>query len=96
MKAEVIYWHKAKIQERFILELKIYKVSRSGKYADGIKFRLYCEDYKTKKHVLIDNHYPKGPHMHINELESEYSYIKEEVLINDFKKLAHEHLGVKL
>ena len=44
----------------------------------------------------MDNHFPKGPHVHINQHEATYVYINNDRLIEDFKKLVWEELGVKL
>jgi hypothetical protein len=44
----------------------------------------------------MDNHHPKGPHMHINDKEYAYEYISDDRLIEDFEKLVLNHLGVKL
>jgi hypothetical protein len=44
----------------------------------------------------MDNHHPKGPHIHINDDESDYEYISDDKLIEDFEKLVLQHLGVKL
>lgn len=44
----------------------------------------------------MDNHHPKGPHTHINELELVYEYVNDEILIEDFKKIVLKELGVKL
>ncbi len=96
MKAKLVYWHKAKLHDRYILELKIWNVGKSASYSDGSKFRLICMDIKTNKKVLIDNHKPKGPHVHIDNKEIPYSYCDVDTLIENFKKLIFEHMGVKL
>ncbi|MBI4650996.1 hypothetical protein HY745_06890 [Candidatus Desantisbacteria bacterium] len=96
MKAEIVYWHKAKLQNRYVLELKIWNVGKSDNYPDGHKFSLICFDIKTKKKILIDNHKPKRSHIHIDDKEIPYDYVDEDKLIEDFKKIILEHLGVKL
>lgn len=44
----------------------------------------------------MDNHHPKGPHIHVNEKEFDYIYIDDETLIEDFQKWVLKELGVKL
>ena len=96
MKAHLRYYLKNKIRDRFILELSIHEVGKSKSYPDGIKYGLICVDWKSKRKVLMDNHHPKGPHIHINELELDYEYVNDETLIEDFKKIVLKELGVKL
>lgn len=96
MKAELVYWHKAKLQNRYVLELKIWNVGKSNNFPDGSKFSLICIDIKTGKKILIDNHRPKGPHVHIGNIEIPYNYINSDKLIEDFRKLIFDHMGVKL
>jgi len=44
----------------------------------------------------MDNHHPKGPHVHLDERELPYEFSNEDKLIDDFKKLVLEHLEVKI
>ena len=53
-------------------------------------------DIKSGKKVLMDNHYPKNPHVHLDEKEMEYQYKDEDVLFSDFEKYVLQHFGVKL
>lgn len=96
MKAHLRYYVKNKIQSRYVLELSIHEVGKSSKYPDGIKYGLICVDTKTGKKVLMDNHQPKGPHVHIDDDEIEYKYTSDDKLIEDFERLVLQHLGVKL
>lgn len=96
MKAHLRYYAKNRLQNRYVIELSIYEVGKSRQYPDGIKYGLICKDLKTDDHVLMDNHHPKGPHIHINEEEFKYEYVDDEQLIGDFEKLVLKHLGVKL
>ncbi len=57
---------------------------------------MICVDTKTGKKVLMDNHHPKGHHIHIDDDESEYKYVSDDKLIEDFEKNVFQHLGVKL
>ncbi len=96
MKAHLRYYVKNRIQGRYVVELSIYDVGKSAQYPDGIKYGLICKDLKTERFVLMDNHHPKGHHLHINDEESMYQYVSDEQLIDDFEKLVFNHLGVKL
>ncbi len=71
-------------------------MGKSAKYPDGIKYGLICKDLKTGSFVLLDNHHPKGPHIHINENEFSYTYVNDEQLIEDFQNWVLKELGVKL
>jgi len=96
MEARLVFWHKARLQNQYILELNIHEVQKSEKYADGYKYRLICQDLYTGYRVLMDNHFPKGHHIHLDEKETIYIWKGEEVLIEDFKKLVRDHLKVML
>ena len=96
MKAHLRYYTKNKVQNRYVVELSIYEVGKSSKYPDGIKYGLICKDLKTGNYVLLDNHHPKGPHVHINDREFSYDYVDDEKLIEDFQMFVLQELGVKL
>lgn len=96
MKAKVIYWQKLKLQNRFVLEMAIHDVGKGEQYPDGVKYGLILIDLKSKHRILMDNHHPKGPHIHINDQELPYIYANDDKLIEDFKRLALDHMGVKL
>jgi len=44
---------------------------------NGIKYGLICKDLKADSYVLMDNHYPKGPHFHVNDPGFLYEYVKD-------------------
>ncbi len=96
MDAQLVLWEKMRLQNRFILEMKIYVVPKSKKYPLGVRYALILIDIRTEEKVLMDNHYPKGPHIHINDNELDYCFIDEDKLLQDFKSLVLEHMGVKL
>jgi len=96
MKASLVYWFKERIKEHFIVELKIYQVGKSSKYPDGIKYSLICKDLKTERQVLMDNHHPKGHHIHLDDQERQYEFHSTDKIVDDFKKLVLEHFEVKL
>ena len=96
MATELRYWHKSFVLDRYLLELKIWLIGENLEYPEGYKYRLICIDRKTGKKVLFDNHSPKGHHVHIDDRELPYRFATEQGLMDDFKKLIFEHLGVKL
>jgi hypothetical protein len=96
MKARLRYYIKNKVHDRYVVELSIYEVGKSSKYPDGIKYGLICKDLKTGDFVLLDNHHPKGPHVHINDDEFPYEYVDDDRLIADFEMMVLKELGVKL
>lgn len=44
----------------------------------------------------MDNHHPKGPHVHVNEFEENYEFLGLNELVADFRRLIVEHLGVEI
>lgn len=63
---------------------------------DGVKYGLICKDLTSGEFVLLDNHHPKGPHVHVNEQEFAYEYVSDDQLIADFEMFVLKELGVKL
>lgn len=96
MRARLRYYAKNYLHGRYVVELSIYEVGVGEKYPDGIKYGLICKDLKTGNYVLMDNHHPKGPHIHLNEKELGYTYKNDELLIEDFQNWVLKELGVKL
>ncbi len=96
MKAVRVFWQKARLQDRYILEMSIHHVGKSPRYPEGLKYGLILVDTKTGKRFLMDNHHPKGPHIHVDDEELSYKFIDENRLIKDFKSLALTYMGVKL
>lgn len=96
MKARLLYWHKARLQGRYILEMKLHRVERSARCPEGIRYRLICIDERTGRRLLMDNHHPKGPHVHRDGLELPYRYADEQRLVSDFRAFVFEFLGVKI
>lgn len=96
MKAHLRFHHKAYIQQKFIVELSFYDIEKSKEYPLGVKYALICKDIRAGFYVLLDNHHPKGPHLHINDNEFPYEYKSEEKLVSDFEQIVFEKMGVKL
>lgn len=70
---------------RAICELKAWQLPVSKKYPLGLKYSLFCVDFLTRQVIIgFDNHYPKGPHKHIDNREVHYSYSSLDQLVEDF------------
>lgn len=88
LRAEIIFkekrvvLHKATAQLA-IAEIRVWKIPRSVHYPDGRKFSLFLV-LAGKVIVGIDNHRPKGPHLHRSNDESVYEYTDDKALIEDF------------
>ncbi len=72
-----------------IAELKVWRVPKSGAYPVGVKFSLFLV---SDGQILVgmDNHKPKGPHLHLGEQEVPYEFTNEASLIVDFWDLARK------
>jgi len=44
----------------------------------------------------MGNHHPKGPHVHIDNLEFPYEFVNLDQLVDDFRSLVTEHMGVQI
>lgn len=78
------------------MEQSIHAVPLDNRYPDGVKYSLIFLDSKTGDRVLLDNHQPKGPHVHLGQEEISYEYVDDERLLTDFKLFVLQHMGVKL
>jgi len=96
MKAKLLYYQKARFQDHYLMEMTIHEVGRSGRYPDGVKYGLLLVDLRTGRRVLMDNHHPKGHHLHLDGEEVPYDYKNDDQLIEDFKKFVLDHLGVAI
>jgi len=96
MKATLVRHEKFTVRKRYIIEIMVHEVPKSPKYKDGLKWGLICLDQVSAKRVLMDNHHPKGPHIHIDDKELHYEFINLDHLIDDFRKLIMEHIGVQI
>lgn len=96
MKAILRIYEKYRFKNRYIIEMSLHEVSDKKRYPSNVKYGLICIDSKTGRKVLMDNHHPKGDHVHLDEKEISYEFTTPEALVIDFKKLVLEHFGVKL
>ncbi|MEK7791055.1 MAG: DUF6516 family protein [Deltaproteobacteria bacterium] len=74
-------------EEVAIAELRVRQVPKSKDFPDGIKYSLFLVMKETGKTIIgIDNHKPKGHHLHIGDKEETYHYVGVDELIEDFWK----------
>ena len=96
MKARLVFWHKARLQNRYVLEMEIHEVGKSSRYKDGVRYSMILIDLSARRRVLMDNHHPKGHHIHLDGAEFSYAFVTVDRLIEDFKRMVLEHLEVKI
>ncbi len=84
------------VQDRYLVGVQIFEVPRTEAYPFGYRYRLLCMDPITGARVLMDNHYPKGPHVHINGREFGYTFMTPEKLVSDFKEIVVQRMGIVL
>ena len=91
-RAKSILQTKVVLHNRVIVEMKIWEVPKSGRFAQGYKYSLYAV-YNGRVLVGYDNHHPKGHHRHIENEEVPYHFDTIEKLRNDFKADLEAQLG---
>jgi len=94
MKAEPLFHEKRLLLNRTtgeaaVAELKIWNVPRSKDYPQGRKFSLFLVCGGSVL-VGLDNHKPKGPHLHLGDRELPYLFRDAESLLRDFWDLARK------
>jgi hypothetical protein len=74
-----------------IAELKVIEVPESAYYPDGLKFSMFLV-LKESGQVLVglDNHKPKGPHLHLYGDEVPYEFKSTDQLVEDFWRLVRK------
>lgn len=86
MKAVLLLKQKLTDEDGDILELVIWKVPIGTRNPKGVHYRLaFIPQGHARPTLLYDNHYPKGPHKHINGVESAYAFVDLHRLIEDFQ-----------
>jgi len=96
VKAQLRYHSKVTLIHRSddgvaVAELKVWNVGVSTHYPDGIKYALFLVQPESGDVILgMDNHKPKGPHLHLNGREELYRFTTVDDLIEDFWRLAAE------
>jgi len=56
-----------------IFEFVIWQIPKSKGYPEGVKYRAWLSE-GGKSLLGLDNHGPKGPHLHVRDVEVEYVY----------------------
>ena len=69
--------------ELAIVEINIWKIPKSFHYESGRRFSLFLIA-DGRPVIGIDNHQPKGPHLHLGDEEVSYNYLDDDLLIQDF------------
>lgn len=72
-----------------IAEIKVWEVPCSKHYPEGRKFSLFFT-VDGEVRVGIDNHKPKGPHLHHRGREQPLSALDEDELLVTFWKLVRQ------
>jgi hypothetical protein len=72
-----------------VVELKVWGLPRSARHPGGRKFSLFLV-FQGQVLVGIDNHEPKGPHLHLDEREFPFHYTDDEQLLKDFWALVRK------
>lgn len=96
MKARLIRHEKFIVRRRYIIEISVHEVLNSKQYPDSLKWGLVCIDRISGKKVLMDNHHPKGPHFHLDDEEFAYDFRGLDELVDDFRRIITEHMGVQI
>lgn len=88
MKAKLVFQEKRFVHHTAsgaagIVEIRVLEVPKSKDYPHGRKFSLFLT-VNGEIIVGIDNHKPKGPHLHLGDQELPYLYRTNSKLIADF------------
>ncbi len=75
IKTVLVRHQKFIVRRRYLIEIDVHQVSGTDRYPDGLKWGLVCVDRVSGRKVLMDNHHPKGPHIHIDDTELPYDFI---------------------
>jgi hypothetical protein len=96
MAAELVLPQKLIDEEGNILEMSVWRVPKTLKTPDGVRYRLaYVPSGEEEPAVLYDNHHPKGHHRHFRGIEAPYEFQGVDRLIEDFKADVARLRGVK-
>lgn len=72
-----------------VAEMAVWEVARTHDYPLGRKFRLFFV-VDGKALFGLDNHRPKGPHLHFGDRETPYTFTTVEQLVEDFWDLVRK------
>ncbi|MBI3535887.1 MAG: hypothetical protein HY072_10435 [Deltaproteobacteria bacterium] len=85
-KATLIFKEKLTLKHGLLRDGVIWKVPKSPRYPDGIKYRLaLVNPFVGTVLILFDNHYPKGHHYHLkNGDQRPYNFESVAYLVEDY------------
>jgi hypothetical protein len=94
MKATLVHHEKRLISHKStgeigIAELKVWNVPKSKTYRQGLKYSLFLVVH-GEVIIGMDNHHPKGPHLHLGNQELPYELNGIPELIKDFWDLSRK------
>ena len=68
-----------------LYEVILWKVERSRRYPEGVRYRLaFIRSGEEIPALLYDNHHPKGHHRHVGDREEPYPFTTVRQLVADF------------
>ncbi|MGH9401884.1 MAG: toxin-antitoxin system TumE family protein [Terriglobia bacterium] len=93
---KLLFHEKATDEEGNLFEAKIWRVPVSGRYQEGVGYRLaFVRCGEKSPAVLYDNHHPKGHHRHLGTVEEPYDFQNVDLLIEDFRRSVQRVKGGK-
>lgn len=84
MGSQLIECLRQDIRGRYILEIRVWRVS-DQRYPERLKYSLAFVDVESGRKVVMDNHYPKEPHLHLDDVEHPYAFVCVSKLLDDFR-----------
>jgi hypothetical protein len=92
-KAELYLRSKVTDDAGNIRELVIWKVERSARTPEGLRYRLaFIRAGDLRPSILYDNHPPTGDHRHLGGVQSAYPFETVAKLTRDFEASVKEYL----
>jgi len=88
-RAELVIHQKLTSPKGLIRELSVWRLRKSQRYPEGVRYRLVLVDSASGLvHLLYDNHWPKGHHVHVGGREEVYVFTSIAELIREFRARA--------
>lgn len=86
-RAKLILKEKLTVRHGLLRVATIWRIPKSDRYPDGIRYRLALVDVlEGKVLTLFDNHYPKGHHQHlVGGVQVPYAFESIEKLVLDYR-----------
>ena len=97
-RAQLIFTEKYFASKDILVEIKIWQLPQSDwkRYPDRIKYKMICLNLKTGKKLLMDNHSPKGHHVHFGDIQKDYNFENVDKLFGDFQIFVLNFMEVKI